>query len=146
MKLQSSAFEDGGVIPTKYTCDGENISPPLAIGGVPSGTASLVLIVDDPDAPGGSWVHWTVWNIPPDTTKIAEGGLPNGTIEGTTSFGTKGYGGPCPPRGTHRYIFRLYALNIPLNVPLTSDVPDIKEAMKDHMLGDAQLMGMYTKN
>jgi len=153
MKLVSSAFEDTTPIPPEYTCDGNNINPPLSIQTAPPGTKSFTLIMSDPDAPGEIWIHWTMWNIPPDTSEIAAGISPKnasipGTsniarhaVEGTTSFNTKGYGGPCPPSGTHRYIFRLYALDI----PLTSRVFQIEEAMRGHVLGDASLMGTYSK-
>ncbi len=109
-RLTSPAFQNNKAIPSTFTCDGKNISPALDIHNIPEGTLSLALIVDDPDAPRGTWVHWTLWNISTTTTRIAEGALPPQAIEGITSFGTPGYGGPCPPSGTHHYRFTLYAL------------------------------------
>lgn len=146
MNIKSASFEQQTPIPSKYTCDGENINPPLMISGAPEGTKSLALISDDPDAPGGTWVHWTVWNIDPRTAEIAENSVPEKAVEGTTSFGKFGYGGPCPPSGTHRYYFKLYALDTVLNIPVTATARDLKEAMKGHILADAQLMGTYSRN
>ena len=122
MELKSSAFEAGGMIPKKYTCDGPDASPPLNWSDVPAKAKSLALIVDDPDAPMGTWVHWVAWNIPPDARSLDEGvpkkdSLPNGMKQGTTDFRSIGYGGPCPPSGTHRYFFKLYALDTALNLP-----------------------------
>lgn len=145
MKLSSSAFENGGAIPSQYTCDGGDAIPSLSISDVHPGTKSLVLIVDDPDAPNGTWVHWVMWNISPLVTQISERNLPKGSIEGLTSFGRKGYGGPCPPSGTHRYFFKLYALDTVLNIPLTSEAEDLEEAMKGHIIGDAKIMGTYER-
>lgn len=117
MKITSPSFQENAFIPSKYTCDGENINPPLVISDVSADAKSLALIVDDPDAPVGTFVHWLVWNIPPRVGEIKEGSLPEGSIQGTNDFGKKEYGGPCPPSGTHRYFFRLYALNQELNLP-----------------------------
>ncbi len=146
MNITSPAFENSAPMPSKYTCDGEDISPPLHISGVHPDAKSLILIVDDPDAPGGTWVHWVVWNIHPSISDVAEGSVPEGGIEGRTSFGRGGYGGPCPPRGMHRYFFKIYELDIVLNIPLTSEVDDVEEAMKGHVLADAKLMGTYSRD
>src|SRR5437667_12635326 len=110
MKITSSAFQEGASIPSKFTCDGSDTSPPLQIGDVPSGAKSLALIVDDPDAPSGLFTHWTVWNIPPETIVIGEGSTPKG-VQGTNDFGKSGYGGPCPLSGTRRYFFKAFVLD-----------------------------------
>ncbi len=145
MRIQSPEFEQNGVIPAKFTCDGENISPKLEISGAPENAASLVLIVDDPDAPLGTWVHWLVWNIPPRTAEIAEGGLPPGAVEGTTSFGKSGYGGPCPPSGQHHYFFKIYALDQPLSLGPSVKVGGLESAMAGHVLDKAGLVGVYSR-
>jgi len=144
MKISSSAFADGKSIPSKYTCDGADTSPPLSIEGVPPGAKSLALIMDDPDAPGGTFDHWIVWNIDPKTTAIAEGQSPKG-IAGRNGFGKDGYGGPCPPSGEHRYYFKLYALDMTLNLPPSSKKADLEKAMKGHTLADGQMMGRYRR-
>ena len=145
MKISSPAFEANQMIPLKYTCDGENINPPLQIADVPANTKSLILISDDPDAPMGTWVHWTMWNIPPETNKIGENSAPIGAVEGITSFGNKGYGGPCPPSGTHRYFFKLYALDAMLDLPQSAKAADIEKAMKGHILDKTELIGLYKR-
>ena len=145
MKIESPAFENNQSIPSKYTCDGENVSPPFKISQVPKETKSLVLISDDPDAPARTWVHWTVWNIDPKTEEIAEASVPREAVEGATSFGKPGYGGPCPPSGTHRYFFKLYALDTVLNLDSSAEAGDIEEAMKDHVLDSAELLGLYKR-
>ena len=144
MKISSSAFTDGGSIPRKYTCDGNNVSPALAFAGVPNGAKSLALIVDDPDAPGGTFDHWIVWNIPPATTSIGDGQVPEG-LSGRNGFGKSGYGGPCPPSGEHRYYFKLYALDTTLQIPRTASKSDLENAMKGHTIADAQMMGRYKR-
>lgn len=121
IEVKSSAFQDGGMIPKRYTCDGQDISPPLSWGGVPANAKSIALIMDDPDAPVGTWVHWVLFNIPPGTKELAEKippslSLPDGARHGKNGWGKLGYGGPCPPGGTHRYYFKFYALDIILNV------------------------------
>lgn len=116
MKITSSAFQEGASIPSKFSCDGANSSPPLQIADVPSGAKSLALIVDDPDAPSGLFTHWTVWNISPQINAIAEGSAPKGVL-GTNDFGKSGYGGPCPPSGTHCYYFKIFALDRELDLP-----------------------------
>ena len=143
MELSSTVFENKGPIPSAYTCDGKNISPPLKISNVPENTETLTLIVDDPDAPAGTWVHWTVWNIDPKTSKIKENSVPAGAVEGVTSFGDNGYGGPCPPSGIHRYVFKLYALDIKLELTPHADVKQLEEAMKDHIIEKIEIMATY---
>jgi len=144
MKIQSPAFENNQSIPPKYTCDGENVSPALVFSEIPQGAKSLVLINDDPDAPSGIWVHWTIWNISPETSEIAENSAPAGAVEGVTSFGKPGFGGSCPPSGTHRY-FKLYALDTMLELPVETDVPGIAVAMEGHILAQAELIGLYKR-
>jgi hypothetical protein len=144
MKLTSPAFEDKAMIPSEYTCDGDDISPELSIADVPANAKSLVLICDDPDAPAGTWDHWIVFNIPPATKSIPKGKEPEGTA-GKNSWGKTGYGGPCPPSGTHRYFFKLYALDTLLDLPEGASKADIESAMKDHVLEEAQLMGKYAR-
>jgi len=145
MELRSPAFEDGGEIPSLFTCDGSDISPPLQIGDVPKGTASLALVMDDPDAPGGTFDHWVVWNIPAQTAEIAGGTEPQG-VQGRTDFGKMGYGGPCPPSGTHRYMFRLYALDTVLDLAGGSRKHEVEAAMQGHILAEARLEGKYRRN
>ena len=145
MKITSSAFENNQPIPYQYTCDGKNINPPLSFNLVPDKTKSLVLIVDDPDAGLGTWAHWLVWNIDPSTKEIAENQSPQNAIEGINDFSKKGWGGPCPPQGTHRYQFKLYALDTILNLNPNSKKLDIESAMKDHTLDLAILIGLYKR-
>lgn len=143
LRLASSAFADNQPIPDRYTCRGDNINPPLTITNVPTGSQSLVLIVHDPDAASGDWVHWLAWNLPPTLTDIGENGLPDGATQGTTSFGKTGYGGPCPPKGTgtHRYMFELYALDIPLQLSSNADRAQLLQAMQGHTLTQTTLTG-----
>lgn len=147
MKISSPAFGDYKDIPAKYTCDGQNISPPLQFSDVPPHTASLTLLVEDIDVPtaikeDGLWDHWLVWNIPPTTTKIEENSAPAG-IEGKNSSGSFGYEGPCPPNGEHRYVFKLFALDTTLpNAPTTSK-QELITAMQKHILASAELTGIY---
>lgn len=145
MNISSPAFAGGGSIPAKYTCDGANSSPPLAFAGVPGAAKSLALIVDDPDAPGGTFDHWIVWNIPANTTSVAEGQSPQG-VAGRNGFGKSGYGGPCPPSGEHRYQFKLYALDSALNLPPSASKGDVENAMNGHTLAKAQMMGRYRRS
>lgn len=145
MKISSSAFQHNQAIPAKYGCDGENISPPLTISEVFEGAKSLALIADDPDVPAGTWVHWTVWNIDPATTEIAENSVPEGVVEGITSFGSAGYGGPCPPSGEHRYFFKLYALDTILELGADADKAALETAMEGHILAQAELIGLYSR-
>jgi len=145
MKIASSAFENKQMIPQKYTCDGENINPPLQITEVPSNTQSLVLIVDDPDAPSGDWAHWLVWNINPETKLITENESPQGAIQGTNDFGKQNYGGPCPPSGIHHYQFKIYGLDTTLNLPSSSRKKDLEKAMANHILDKDMLIGLYQR-
>ncbi|MCS7184761.1 MAG: YbhB/YbcL family Raf kinase inhibitor-like protein [bacterium] len=148
MDLYSRAFENNGLIPKKYTCDGEDISPPLKWSNPPANTKSFALIADDPDAPIGTWVHWVIYNIPADKTELPEGlakkyKLEDGTIQGINDFGKYGYGGPCPPSGTHRYFFKLYALDTILPEKQNLRKNDLLEMIKGHILAEAQLIGKY---
>lgn len=152
--LTSPAFRDSEEMPVKYTCEGEDISPPLAWSGLPEGTASLVLIVDDPDAPDPkapqrTWVHWVLYNLPVATSGLDEGvlpsHLPDGTLEGTNDWNRTGYGGPCPPIGRHRYFFKLYALDTPLTDMEGSNKDSLLKAMKGHVLAQTELVGTYRK-
>lgn len=145
MQITSSVFQHNQPIPTKYTCDGENINPPLTFSDVPAQAKSLVLINDDPDALAGTWVHWTVWNIPPTTTAISENSVPQGAVEGVTSFRKPGYGGPCPPSGTHRYFFKLYALDTTLSLGPSATKQDLEKAMEGHILAKAEFIGLYSR-
>ncbi|MBI3120125.1 MAG: YbhB/YbcL family Raf kinase inhibitor-like protein [Candidatus Kerfeldbacteria bacterium] len=145
MKLESARFVDKGAIPSEYTCDGRNIHPPLQWSDVPNNVKSFALIVDDPDAPSGTWIHWTIWNIDPSTREIPEAQVPNGASEGITGFGTPGYGGPCPPSGVHRYFFRLSALDIRLNLSHNASAQELREAIKEHQLAIAELVGTYQR-
>jgi Raf kinase inhibitor-like YbhB/YbcL family protein len=144
MKITSSAFQEGGNIPSKFTCDGGNASPPLQITGIPSEAKTLVLIADDPDAPGGLFTHWLVWNIPAQTNSIAEGSVPKG-VHGTNDFGKSGYGAPCPPSGTHRYYFRVFALDRELTLPAGAKRSQLDGAMKGHVVAQGELMGRYAR-
>jgi Raf kinase inhibitor-like YbhB/YbcL family protein len=152
MELTSSAFVHGGDIPGRCTCEGEDIAPPLAWRGLPDGTRSLVLIVDDPDAPDPAhpqrtWVHWVLYGIPPGAAGLPEGGapLPPGTCEGLNDWNRTGYGGPCPPIGRHRYFFKLYALDTTLPDPHPPKKAALEQAMQGHVLAQAELMGTYQK-
>jgi Raf kinase inhibitor-like YbhB/YbcL family protein len=143
MEVSSSAFEEQGSIPVVYTCDGEDISPPLRIDGIPDGTATLTLIVDDPDAPGGTFDHWIAFDIPP-TSEIPENVGVLGTA-GTNSFRTTGYRGPCPPSGTHRYMFTVYTLDTQLGLPEGATKQRVLDAAESHVLGQATLTGLYQR-
>jgi Raf kinase inhibitor-like YbhB/YbcL family protein len=152
LKINSPAFADGAEIPRKYTCEGEDVSPPLAWSGVPKDAKSLVLIVDDPDAPDPAapkrtWVHWVLFDLPPDTTEIVEGmvALPPSTKSGLNDWKRTGYGGPCPPIGRHRYFFKLYALDTRLEGLSAATKPDVVAAMQGHVLAEAQIVGTYQK-
>lgn len=150
IKITSSAFENEGMIPVKYTCDGEDISPPLSWENIPEGTKRIALICDDPDAPVGTFVHWVLYNLPPDTTKLEENipiteKLDNGACQAVSDFGKPGYGGPCPPGGTHRYYFKIYALDKELDESSVEDKSSLLSAMDGHILGQGQLMGKYKR-
>lgn len=150
INVTSPAFAEGEMIPAEYTADGRNISPPLEWSPVPEGTKSIALINDDPDAPMGTWVHWVVYNIPPDVTSLAENVLPSetlahGAMHGTTDFGRIGYGGPAPPSGTHRYFFKVYALDTMLDLPAGATKSQVEQAMNGHVLAEGRLMGKYKR-
>ena len=145
LKISSPIFENNDNIPRKYTCDGMDISPPLLIENVPTDAKSLALIVDDPDAPVGTWVHWVLWNINPGTKEIKENRVPEGAKQGTNDFRKHDYGGPCPPSGTHRYFFKLYALdNLPELSP-GSKKADLEKSMKGHIISQTQIIGLYRR-
>jgi Raf kinase inhibitor-like YbhB/YbcL family protein len=151
IEVTSSAFEEGQMMPAEYTADGRNISPPLEWSAVPQGTKSIALINDDPDAPMGTWVHWVLYNMPPDVTSLEENILPqetlaNGAQQGTTDFGRIGYGGPAPPSGTHRYYFKVYALDSMLDLPTGATKSEVEAEMEGHMLASGQLMGKYSRS
>jgi len=144
IKLLSSAFEDGEAIPSEYTCDGSDISPPLSFSSIPENTKSLALIVDDPDAPTGTWVHWLVWNIPANKSSFSKG--ENITFpQGKNDFGDLNYGGPCPPSGTHRYFFKLYAVDTMLNINEGATKEQLELSMSGHIIEEAQLIGTYSR-
>ncbi len=143
MKISSTAFEHNQTIPVKYTCKGQDINPPLQISDVPSGTKSLVLINDDPDAPGGMWIHWVIFNIAPDTKEIRENSIPG--LQGSNDFGRNDYGGPCPPSGTHRYFYKIYALDTALPLKEGGSKVQVEKAMRGHILAQAELIGLYKK-
>jgi Raf kinase inhibitor-like YbhB/YbcL family protein len=140
--VTSPVFENNKQIPPRYTCDGEDVNPPLDIKGLPTETKSLVLIVDDPDAPMGTWEHWNVWNIPP-TDMMKENSVPG--VEGINDFGKHSYGGPCPPSGVHRYFFKVYALDVQLSLPVHSSKKDIEKAIDGHVLAKGELVGLYSR-
>ena len=152
MKIESSAFADRSAIPKQYTCQGTDSSPDLKWSTPPEGTKSLALIVDDPDAPVGTWVHWVVWNIPPTLRGLPQGiakgeSLPDGTQQGANDFKRTVYGGPCPPPGkAHRYFFKLYALDSPLELQARATKAQLERAMKGHTLAQAELVGTYQRN
>ncbi len=148
MDLMSHAFAEGQAIPRQYTCDGEDISPELSWRNVPEGTQSFVLIVDDPDAPNGTWDHWLLYNIPSDIRGLAEAikKLPAGTQVGKNSWGRTDYGGPCPPDREHRYVFKLYALDTVLKLPDGADKKQIETMMMGHILAETSLMGRYDRS
>ena len=141
--VKSPAFESNKLIPEKYTCDGDNVNPPLIIEDVPEETKSLVLIIDDPDAAAGTWNHWLVWNIPPSTRKIGENTVPG--TEGISTYRRHAYGGPCPPSGTHRYFFKVYALDTKLDLNSNSQKKDVEKAMEGHVLAEGELLGLYRR-
>ncbi|HLF32743.1 MAG TPA: YbhB/YbcL family Raf kinase inhibitor-like protein [Cyclobacteriaceae bacterium] len=150
MILKSKAFVEGGSIPTLYTCDGKDVSPPLSWEEVPGETRYLSLICEDPDAPAGLWIHWVIFNIPVSEPGLAENvprmsSLKNGAVQGKNTARQIGYGGPCPPGGTHRYFFRLYALDAPLNLGPEARKDDVVKAIEGHITGTAVLMGIYSR-
>lgn len=148
--LRSTSFEEGGRIPRRNTCDGEDISPDLSWTDVPERTASVALIVDDPDAPRGNWVHWVLFDLPPNLLGLPEKVpskpvLEEGGVHGTNDFGRLGYGGPCPPSGTHRYFFKLSALDVALRLPPSATREQVEKAMQGHVLAEARLTGKYSR-
>jgi hypothetical protein len=150
LTVTSPAFADGGLIPVKYTCDGRDISPELRFSGVPAGAASLAILCDDPDAPVGDWVHWLVFNIPPGAQTLAEGVSlgdlhAEGATPGANGWGKLTYGGPCPPGGTHRYFFKVYALSGKLDLPAGANKARFLEAIRGHVLAEGHLMGRYAR-
>jgi Raf kinase inhibitor-like YbhB/YbcL family protein len=150
MKIESPQITEGNMIPSQYTCDGKDVSPPLEWRDFPAGTKSFALISDDPDAPVGTWVHWVLYNIPPDITRLEENIKPekefkNGMMQGSNSWPRIGYGGPCPPSGTHRYFFKLYALDTLLDLKPGVNKEQLLKAMAGHILAEAQLMGKYKR-
>jgi Raf kinase inhibitor-like YbhB/YbcL family protein len=151
MQLTSTAFAEGGTIPSRYTCDGENVSPSLKWNGVPPGTKSLALIVDDPDAPVGTWVHWVVYDLPATKAELAEGlpksqYIPGGAKQGLNDFKHLGYGGPCPPQGkAHRYFFKLFALDRVIELRPGATKKELEAAMEGHKLSEGQLIGTYKR-
>ena len=144
ISITSPAFQAGGDIPAKFTCNGTNVSPELQISGVPNEAKSLVLIVDDPDAPRSLFTHWIVWNIDPKMTQVAENSAPAGGVQGTNDFGKRNYGGPCPPFGTHRYFFKIFALDTKLELKPGARRAELDAAMRGHILAQGELMGRYS--
>jgi hypothetical protein len=150
MNLTSTAFAEGGMIPVRHTCDGDDVSPALRWSSSPDSAKSFALACTDPDAPAGTWVHWVLFNLPPSLRELPEGTragrLPQGASEGTNDFGRRGYGGPCPPPGpAHRYYFRLYALDTTLALSPGARLADLARSMDGHVLAEAQLMGKYAR-
>lgn len=148
LALYSPAFPHGQAIPSRYSCDGEDLSPPLSWTGVPPTTETFALIMDDPDAPKGTWIHWVLYNIPAKQVGLPEGQpreatLPDGSIQGGNSWSRLGYGGPCPPSGTHRYYFKLYALDVKVTLPPGATKDQLLAAMKGHIVAETSLMGTY---
>lgn len=150
IKMLSSAFQEGGMIPADYTCDGKNISPPLSWNGIPEKAVTLALICDDPDAPVGTWVHWVLYNLPASAKELPAGVPPqeklaSGAVQGRNDFRKPGYGGPCPPGGTHRYYFKLYALDKALDLKPGATKKELLKTMEGHILAEGQLMGRYKR-
>jgi len=145
MRIKTTAFQEGGNIPSKFTCDGADANPPLRFEGVPAEAKSLALIVDDPDAPGGLFTHWLVWNIDPKTTSVEENSAPSNGVQGKNDFGKSGYGGPCPPSGTHRYVFKIFALDRQLDLAADSKRAQLDAQMRGHIIAQGELMGRYSR-
>lgn len=146
MKITNPAFQEEGNIPSKFTCDGSDANPTLRFEGAPAEAKSLALIVDDPDAPSGLFTHWLVWNIDPKTTAIDENSAPPNAIQGKNDFGKSGYGGPCPPSGTHRYFFKVFALDRKLELPAGSKRAQLDAQMRGHIIAQGELMGRYSRS
>jgi Raf kinase inhibitor-like YbhB/YbcL family protein len=145
LKISSPAFDNNGKIPGKYTCDGTNINPPLKIEAVPQEAKSLAVVFDDRDAPGGSYVHWILWNIDPSAKEIRENSVPDGAIQGMNDFKKRNYGGPCPPSRPHRYVFRVYALDTLLDLDPNATKAGLEKKIKGHVLAQGQLTGSFKK-
>jgi Raf kinase inhibitor-like YbhB/YbcL family protein len=145
LTIASPAFKHNGSIPEKYTCDGADVNPPLVLEGVPPGAKSLALIVDDPDAPRSTWVHWVVWGMDPKTREIRENSVPAGAKQGMNDFRKRNYGGPCPPSGTHRYFFKLYALDAAPDLGPDTTKAALEKAMTGHILTQAEIIGLYKR-
>src|SRR5262245_56206348 len=148
LQVKSASFDARASIPSQYTCEGRDVSPPLAWSAGPPKTAGYALIMDDPDAPAGTWVHWVAWNLA--STELAEdvkrdAKLADGTCQGKNSWGKVGYGGPCPPSGEHRYFFRVFALDRTLELPASTDADDLRAAMRGHVVAEGELYGVYKK-
>jgi Raf kinase inhibitor-like YbhB/YbcL family protein len=143
MTISSSAFLDSQAIPKQYTCDGDGINPPLQFNDVPGEAKSLALLVEDPDAPTGTWIHWLMWNIPPAVTEIAQNSVPQGAVQGQGSSGQNVFGAPCPPSGIHHYIFTVYVLDSKLTLPSYSTAENLQSAMQGHIITQAQIIGLY---
>lgn len=147
MTITSDVFINGGTIPPRYTCDGENINPPLTLSGIPDQAKSLVVMIEDRDAPSKpNFTHWLLYNIPPSTLQILKDSIPAGSAVGMNGFGSIGYGGPCPPSGTHRYVFKLFALDalLPFESGITKD--EVIQAMHSHIIDTAEVVGLYSKS
>jgi Raf kinase inhibitor-like YbhB/YbcL family protein len=143
--VASAAFAEGERIPERYTCDGADVSPPVSWSGAPARTQTFALVMEDPDAPRGTWVHWVVFDLPSTETEIREGSLPSGAREGSNSWGRLGYGGPCPPSGTHRYFLRLYAVDAVLRLEAGATAAELAQALEGHVLAEAAVMGRYRR-
>jgi Raf kinase inhibitor-like YbhB/YbcL family protein len=145
LKISSPVFESNGPIPRRYSCDGKNVNPPLEVENVPAGARSLALILDDRDAPRKTFVHWILWNIDPKTKEIRENSVPKDAVEGTNDFKKQNYGGPCPPSGNHRYVFKVFALDTRPDLPPSARKPDLEKAMTGHILAQGQMTGTFKK-
>ena len=145
LSLSSPAFENGKTIPKRFTCDGANVNPPLQIDDVPRGAKSLALILDDKDAPRGTYVHWVLWDIDPGIREIQENSIPSGAVQGMNDFQKNHYGGPCPPTRPHRYVFKIFALDSKVNLGPKSTKADLEKAMEGHVIGRGELGGVYKR-
>lgn len=146
MKIFSQDFQNNEMLPARFTCDGESINPRLSFEDVPESAQSLVLIVDDPDAPAGTWTHWMVWNIEPKTREIPQASVPEGAIQGINSGGGQAYEGPCPPGGTHHYFFKLFALDSMLDLEANATIEELESEMQGHIIDKAELIGIYKRS
>lgn len=143
MQISSPVFNNNNPIPVKYTCDGENVSPPLEFSSIPERAQSLVLVIEDPDAPAKTWIHWLLYNIPAHTTRIEEGIVPEQALEGLNDFQQEAYGGPCPPSGVHHYHFKLYALDTKLDLESGAPLSNVTNEMEGHVLSQSEIVGTY---